>query len=95
MQSKHLNDYRKTPSAPPNQPTDMDWRTSASLSQSKLSRENTGQMSKEYQRMKRSCDIEDNSLLNSFDPLSILAQTDRLCLGLGDTLVCLLCAASK
>jgi hypothetical protein len=95
MQSKHSSAYKKTPSASLNQPTDMGWRTNASSSQLRPSGENTGQMSKEYQKTKKLYRTEDDSLLDSPDPLSILVSTDHLCPGLGDTLVCFLCAAPE
>jgi hypothetical protein len=52
-------------------------------------------MSKEYQKTKKLYRTGDDFLPNSPDPLSILASTDHLCPGLGDTLVRLLCTAPE
>jgi hypothetical protein len=52
-------------------------------------------MSKEYQKTKKLYRTGDDSLPNSPDPLLILASTNYLCPGLGDTLVRLLRAAPE
>jgi hypothetical protein len=95
MPFKHLNNCKKTLTVLPNQPTDTGWKTSALSNRLKLSGANIGPMSKEYLKTEKSYGTGESSPLNSVDPLLLLVQTDRLCPGLGDTLVCFLHAASE
>jgi hypothetical protein len=71
--SKHLNNCKKTPTVPPNQPTSMGWKTSASLSQLRPSGANIVPTSGEYPKMENSYNTEESSLPNSVNLLSLLA----------------------